>query len=97
MTTRRSFIGGLGGAAVVGSRGVWAQQAQVRRVGFFSGGVVDGRVASGPVMNIGLPAFFDELRKRGFSEGNNLALDFRSPNVASSQVAADVNDLIRSK
>jgi hypothetical protein len=35
---RRDFIAGLGGAAVVGPRGAWGQQAGMPVVGVLSGG-----------------------------------------------------------
>src|SRR4051794_15570600 len=99
MTTRRDLLTLLGGAAAAWPCGALAQQAgSVRRIGFFSGGVVAGRgTTSGPVIKKGLPPFFDELRKHGFSQGNNLVMDFRSTNVSPSQVIADMADLMQAR
>ena len=98
---RRDFLGVLCGAAAAWQlswlRSAWAQQpGRTYRIGFFSGGVVDGRMSTGPVRTLGLPAFFDELRKLGFSEGNNLFVEYRSSNQPAPQMVAAVTELMRS-
>ena len=67
---RRDFIGALGGVAAA-----WPVMARARpsagrisRIGFV--GVVDN-----PIISPGYPAFVDELKKSGFSEGQNLAIE----------------------
>jgi putative ABC transport system substrate-binding protein len=70
---RRDFIAGLGGAAVVGPRGAWAQQGErVRRVG-----VLSGYGATDPEGQLLIAAFRDELRKLGWVEGSVLAIEVR--------------------
>jgi putative ABC transport system substrate-binding protein len=53
-------------------------------------------MSTGPVRTLGLPAFFDELRKLGFSEGNNLFVEYRSSNQPAPQMVAAVTELMRS-
>jgi hypothetical protein len=48
------------------------QSGRTYRIGFLGGAVGSGVIAQG------YPAFRDELRKRGFIDGRNLAVDFRS-------------------
>jgi putative tryptophan/tyrosine transport system substrate-binding protein len=79
---RRDFITLLGGAAALS---VWplaarGQQAgRTYRVAVVAGGVNQAGGA-GPVMGRGVPALLDELRRLGFSEGQNLTMDYRSTN-----------------
>jgi putative tryptophan/tyrosine transport system substrate-binding protein len=92
---RRQFIALLGGAAAAWPIGARAQQDdRVRRVGVigprpenagFSGGV-----------GAGYPAMLDELRKLGFSEGRNLAAEFRSVEQEPRSVYAAAVELVRS-
>jgi putative ABC transport system substrate-binding protein len=94
---RRKFITLLGGAAAWPLAARAQQVGRMYRIGFFSGGILGGRVTSGPVMEIGLPAFFGELRKFGFSEGNNLIVEYRSSNQPVPQLVADVTEMARSR
>src|SRR5262249_37348385 len=92
---RREFISLLGGAAAAWPLAAHAQQGErVRRVGVigprpenagFSGGV-----------GAGYPAMLDELRKLGFSEGRNLAAEFRSVEQEPRSVYAAADELVRS-
>jgi putative tryptophan/tyrosine transport system substrate-binding protein len=63
---RRDFVAWLGGAAVTGPRGAWAQQtSKVRRVGFL-------RAAAPPERE--LNAFLQALVERGYVQGSNFVL-----------------------
>jgi putative ABC transport system substrate-binding protein len=69
---RREFIAGLGGAAVVGPRGAWGQQASMPRplrIGFVH-----------PVSPKDVPplyvAFVGRLRELGYVEGDTLAIEY---------------------
>ena len=48
------------------------------------------------VIALGYPAFRDELRKRGFIDGRNLVMDFRSTRQEASRLHADAAELVRS-
>jgi putative tryptophan/tyrosine transport system substrate-binding protein len=92
---RREFITLLGGAAATWPVAARAQQTgKVYRVGFVA--AASGRTP-GPVMARGVPAFLDELRKLGFSEGRNLIIDHRSSNQPTPQLLAELTELVRSK
>jgi ABC-type uncharacterized transport system substrate-binding protein len=97
-TRRREFITLLGGAAVA-APGLWphplaAQQAgRTYRIGFF-GGALDSGASN--VMALGYPAFRDELRKRGFIDGRNLIIEFRSTRQEPGRIHADAVELVRS-
>jgi putative ABC transport system substrate-binding protein len=91
---RRAFITLLGGAAAWPLAARAQQGERVRRVGVigprpenagFSGGV-----------GAGYPAMLDELRKLGFSEGRNLAAEFRSVEQEPRSVYAAAVELVRS-
>jgi putative ABC transport system substrate-binding protein len=89
---RREFMALLGGAAVAWPRAAHAQQAgKVYRIGFIAA------TRTGGVMVKGFPPFLDELQKLGFSEGQNLVVDFRSSQQDMPRLIADVTELIRSK
>ena len=95
---RRDFFAVVAGATAGWPCGAPAQQSgRTYRVGFFSGGVVDGQLSSGPVRRLGLPSFLDELRSHGFHEGANLFIEYRSSNQAPPQMVAAVSELLRSK
>jgi putative ABC transport system substrate-binding protein len=69
---RREFITLIGGAAVAGPLAARAQQpGKIFRIGFL--GV--SRDAPGVAANY--KAFSDELREHGFSEGQNLVIEYR--------------------
>jgi ABC-type uncharacterized transport system substrate-binding protein len=92
---RRDFITLIGGAAAAWPLAARAQQTgKVYRVGFVA--AASGRTP-GPVMSRGVPAFLDELRKLGFSEGRNLIIDHRSSNQPTPQLLAELTELVRSK
>jgi ABC-type uncharacterized transport system substrate-binding protein len=60
------------------------------RIGFLGGALDSG------VISRGYPAFRDELRKRGFIDGRNLTVEFRSTRQEPRQLFSDVADLVRS-
>ena len=93
---RREFITLLGGAAT-GPLAARAQQAgRTYRVSLFAGALnlADG---AGPVMGRGVPALLDELRRLGFSEGQNLTIDYHSTNQPAAQFALDLAEMVRAK
>ena len=88
---RREFLGVLGGTAAAWPLAARAQQAgRTYRIGFFIGG------PDSNVMVLGYPAFRDELRKRGFIDGRNLTVDFRSTRQEAARLHADAAELVRS-
>src|SRR3954464_9449008 len=66
---RRDFIAGLGGAAVVGLREAWAQQA-APKIGFM-------HIASGGAMGHLVAAFKGGLKDSGAPGGDNPQIEFR--------------------
>ena len=46
-------------------------------------------------MGRAVPALLDELRGLGFSEGQNLTMDYRSTNKSVAQFALDLADMVR--
>ena len=47
-------------------------------------------------MDVGYPAFRDELRKRGFIDGRNLIIEFRSTRQEAGRLHAEAAELVRS-
>ena len=73
MTTRRAFIGTLTGGLLVAPLAAHAQQAgKVARIGF----LVTGSLES-PETRVGLEAFRQGLRERGYVEGQNIVIEYR--------------------
>src|SRR5438128_2617883 len=69
---RREFIAGLGGAAVVGARGAWAQQSKLARVG-----VLLSLAADDPEGQARLSVFLQGLKELGWTDGGNARIDIR--------------------
>jgi hypothetical protein len=96
---RREFIAALGGAAaaaILRPHPLKAQQSgRIYRIGFFGGALPTSPAASN-VMDLGYPAFRDELRKRGFISGRNLVIEFRSTRQEAGRLHADAAELVRS-
>src|SRR5215813_2693676 len=96
---RRAFISLLGGGAAamtLRSHPLPAQQSgRIYRIGFF-GGALPASPAASDVMDVGYPAFRDELRKRGFIDGRNLVIEFRSTRQEAGRLHADATELVRS-
>jgi hypothetical protein len=87
MLGRRDFVTLLSGAAIgwpMAARG--QQPGRTYRVALVAGGFNAG-ADRGPVMGRGVPALLDELRRLGFSEGQNLTMDYRSTNKPVAQFA----------
>jgi putative ABC transport system substrate-binding protein len=87
---RREFMSLLGGAAAWPFAARAQQAGRIYRIGFF-GGALDSNVIA-----LGYPAFRDELRKRGFIDGRNLTVEFRSTRQEASKLFADAAELVRS-
>ena len=86
---RREFITLLGGAAVWPLTARAQQTGRVYRIGI---------LASTPLTTAAdlVNAFRNGLRERGYVEGQNLAIDFRSPAVSFEQNAEVAGELVRS-
>jgi ABC-type uncharacterized transport system substrate-binding protein len=87
---RRAFIGALtAGAFATASRAATAQQAgRVRHVGILTAGVLPRTMP---------PALVDELRERGWVEGQNLVFDKRGGDGNSERVPALASELVQKK
>ena len=94
---RREFLTLLGGAAAAWPLSARAQQAGRTYRVVLVGENVDAVGGRGPVMGRAVPALLDELRRLGFSEGQNLTLDYRSTNKPVAQFALDLADMVRAK
>ena len=90
MMRRREFITLLGGAASWPLTARAQQSGRIYRIGFFAGAPDSNVVAQG------YPASRDELRKRGFIDGRNLVVEFRSTRQEASPLYADAAELVRS-
>ena len=92
---RREFVVLLGGAAAGWPLAARAQQAgRTYRVAIVA---VNPTGGPGPVMGRAVPALLDELRQLGFSEGQNLTMDYRSTNQPVAQFALDLAEMVRAK
>jgi putative ABC transport system substrate-binding protein len=70
---RRDFIAGLGGAAVVGPRGAWAQRGQrIRRIGMLLALAEDDALTKAELVG-----FRQGLERLGWSEGRNIQFEYR--------------------
>jgi putative tryptophan/tyrosine transport system substrate-binding protein len=88
---RRKFIKLLGGAAVVWPLVARAEQLVGRtvRIGFV------GTPRSDPITGQGFPVFLDELKKSGFSEGQNLTIEAVRADQDAQKLFAETADLVR--
>lgn len=88
---RRQFIMLIGGTAVSVPLAARAQQTrQVHRIGFL------GSLPGSPLMTSDYPLFLTELRKLGFTEGDNLTIEYRRVDEGASKAFASAGELIRS-
>jgi putative ABC transport system substrate-binding protein len=89
---RRQFISVLSGAAFAWPLAARAQQLAGRTARI---GIVRPPLDN-PVVSVGYPAFLDELKKSGFSEGQNLTIEVVSEDQHAQQLFAATADLVRS-
>jgi putative ABC transport system substrate-binding protein len=89
---RRKFIAALGGIALAWPLAARAQQLAGRtaRIGFL------GPSLDNSIVSLGYPAFLDELKKSGFSEGQNLGIEAVRTDQDAQRVFAETADLVRS-
>jgi putative ABC transport system substrate-binding protein len=89
---RREFISALGGAAVMWPLAARAQQlaGKTARIGLLQSSLDD------PVSGRGYPAFLDELKKSGLSEGQNLTIKTVRLDQDPQKLFAATADLVRS-
>jgi putative ABC transport system substrate-binding protein len=85
---RRQLMSMLGGAAVAWPLATRAEKTA--RIGFV------GKPFDNPVTALGYPAFLDELKKSGFSSGQNLAIEAVDQYQDTQRVFAETADLVRS-
>jgi putative ABC transport system substrate-binding protein len=87
---RREFIGLIGSATVAWPLTARAQQAQqVARIGFL------GPAPENPLLAATYPVFRAELHKLGFTEGQNLTIEYRRMDEGASKAFAGATELIR--
>jgi putative ABC transport system substrate-binding protein len=89
---RRDFITGIVGSASAWPLAARAQQLTDRtaKIGLIQPSLAD------PVAARGYPAFLDELKKSGFSEGQNLTIETVRLDQDAQRLFADTADLVRS-
>jgi putative ABC transport system substrate-binding protein len=88
---RRDLLVLLGGASVTWPVTARAQQTgQIARIGFLGTDPDNAQFASS------YPAFLAELRKLGFTEGQNLIIEYRRMDEGSSRAFAGAAEMIRS-
>jgi putative ABC transport system substrate-binding protein len=89
---RREFIALLGGAATAWPLAARAQQGErMRRIGFLA---TDRRVG---IVAASYPAFLAELKKLGFTEGENLTIEYGRVDEGEAKAFTDAAELIRAK
>jgi len=88
---RRQFVSALGGATLAWPLAARAQQlGRNARIGILRPSLDD------PVVERGYPAFLDELKKSGFSEGQNLTIEAVRTDQDPQKLFAATADLVRS-
>ena len=85
---RREFITAMGGLAA------WPLAAHAQQEGSLARVGVIGPRRDGPASSVAYPAFVDELRKLGFTEGRNLAVEYRRVDQGVPRAFAGVNELV---
>ena len=89
---RREFLGVLGGSAA-GAAMPFAARAQQPESAIVRVGVI-GPSLDSPASSVAYPAFIEELRKLGFTEGRNLAVEYRRVDQGVPAAFAGVNELV---
>jgi putative ABC transport system substrate-binding protein len=89
---RREFLHVLGGSAA-GAAMPFAARAQQPESAIVRVGVIGPSRAS-PASSVAYPAFIEELRKLGFTEGRNLAVEYRRVDQGVPAAFAGVNELV---
>ncbi len=90
-TDRRAFVALLVGAAAAWPIGASAQQVErMRRIGVLNTST-DDAVAGG----VGYPAFIAELQKLGFTEGQNLVIDYGRTDQGADKAFAEAAEMVR--
>jgi putative ABC transport system substrate-binding protein len=89
---RREFISVLGGVAAAWPLAARAQQlvGRTARIGLLRTSLDD------PITRLGYPVFLDELKKSGFSDGQNLTIEVVRIDQDSQRLFAETADLVRS-
>src|SRR5215204_7684216 len=88
---RRKFIGLLGGAAAWPLTARSQQASAMARVGVLA---VD---PDNPQIQLNFPAFQSELQRLGFTQGQNLAIEYRRIDVPEPVTYANAEELVRWK
>ncbi len=82
---RREFLGVLGAAGGAWPFAARAQEGSIARVGVLA--------PDGAASRLAWPFFIDELRKLGFVQGRNLAIEFRRIDQGTARAFAGANEL----
>jgi putative tryptophan/tyrosine transport system substrate-binding protein len=95
---RRDFVTLLGGAAAAWPLAAQAQQLAGKsvRIGFLGTPLTLPNGLTDPITGVGFPALLDELKKSGFSEGQNLAITVVRTDQDVQRLFTETADLVRS-
>jgi putative tryptophan/tyrosine transport system substrate-binding protein len=95
---RRDFVTLLGGAAASWPLAAQAQQLSGKsvRIGFLGTPLTLPNGLTDPITGVGFPALLDELKKSGFSEGQNLAITVVRTDQDVQRLFTETADLVRS-
>jgi putative ABC transport system substrate-binding protein len=91
IVTRRRFLGAVAGGFVLGPRPCGAQAQRLRKVGYLS------TSSSTTTYTRPLEAFRNELRDLGWTEGRNLAIEYRWADGHHDRLPALAQELVRSR
>jgi putative ABC transport system substrate-binding protein len=95
---RREFITLFSGAVASWPLAAQAQQLAGRtaRIGFIRTALTTSTGLPDPISGVGYPAFLDELKQSGFSEGQNLSIAAVRLDQDAQRLFAETADLVRS-
>src|SRR5260221_14703131 len=88
---RREFITVLGGAAA------WPLAARAQQAGRIARVGVLGPDLNNSVTGAGYPVFLSELRKLGFTEGQNLVVEYRRTDEGLPKAFTGANEMVAAK